>query len=159
VRQACWLQCVHRVRKHELLALSEKRFQSVLYLKRPVRKRWKLSFLLWMQPCQRLPGARGHEAALCTQARLRGRCCLRCWARWVNVEHAQHNAVCGGGTAVAVNGRARWVGVVAVGQGRCAFAQAGARALASDFCDKCAAYLQSLYNAIDYAIETCYQLH
>ena len=63
-----------------------------------------------------------------------------------------------GGNAVAVNGRARWVGV-AVGQGRCAFAQAGARALASDFCDKCAAYLQSLYNAIDYAIETCYQLH
>lgn len=61
------------------------------------------------------------------------------------------------GTAVAVNGRARWVGV-AVGLGRCAFAQAGERALASDFCDKCAAYLQSLYNAIDYAIETCYQL-
>lgn len=84
---------------------------------------------------------------------------MRCWVRWVNVEHAQHNAVCGGGNAVAVNGCARWVGVVAVGLGRCAFAQAGVRALASDFCDKCAAYLQSLYNAIDYATETCYQLH
>ena len=103
-----------------------------------------------MEPCQPLPGARWREAALCTQARLRGRCCLRCWARWVNVAHAQHNAVCGGGNAVAVNGRAL---------GRCAFAQAGAWALASDFCDKCAAYLQSLYNAIDYTIETCYQLH
>ena len=116
-----------------------------------------------MQPCLRLPGARGREAGTpCVGRRgCEGAALLavlgalgECGA-WPSTTRC----VAGGGTAVAVNGRTRWVGVVAVGQGRCAFAQAGARALASDFCDKCAAYLQSLYNAIDYAIETCYQLH